>query len=101
MASKWQSLGEALSLDEDRLDEIFANNETDEACLQEMLEVYMARADLNHSWEEIEGALKKIHVGEESVTNQAKLTPGKLLNSMPLSTKQVTFQAKPHKPVWA
>ena len=44
-ASKWQSLGEALSLDEDRLDEIYTNNETDEACLQEMLELYLARPD--------------------------------------------------------
>ena len=60
VASKWLSLGEALSLDEDRLDEIFTNNETDEACLQDMLEVYMARADLGHSWEEIQAALEKI-----------------------------------------
>ena len=59
-SSKWQPLGEALSLDEDRLDEIFTNNETDEACLQEMLKHYMMRSDLNHSWEEIEAALKKI-----------------------------------------
>ena len=41
LASKWQSLGEALSLDEDQLDEIFINNETDEACLEVMLEQYM------------------------------------------------------------
>ena len=40
-ASMWQSLGETLSLDEDRLDEIFTNNKIDEACLQEMLELYM------------------------------------------------------------
>ena len=32
--------GEALSLDKDRLDEIYTNNETDEACLEEMLELY-------------------------------------------------------------
>ncbi|MCG8626198.1 MAG: hypothetical protein MJE68_29900, partial [Proteobacteria bacterium] len=33
-ASKWQSLGIALLLDKDRLeDEVFPNNETDEACL--------------------------------------------------------------------
>ena len=57
-ASKWQSLGEALLLDEDRLDEIYTNNETDEACLQEMLELYMMRSDLEHSWEEIKAALE-------------------------------------------
>ena len=60
-ASKWQSLGETLSLDKDRLeDEVFTNNETDEACLREMLELYMMRSDLDHSWEEVHTALEKI-----------------------------------------
>ena len=59
-APKWQSLGEALSLDEDRLDEIYTNNETNEVCLHVMLEVYMMRSDLKHSWEEIHAAIKKI-----------------------------------------
>ena len=59
-ASKWQSLGEALSLDEDRLDEIYTNNETDETCLQEMLEVYMMSPNLSHSWKKIQEALIKI-----------------------------------------
>ena len=63
-ASKWQSLGLALSLDDDRLDEIFTNNETNEACLQEMLELYMMRSDRNHNWEEIEAALERIANGE-------------------------------------
>ena len=58
--TKSLSLGEALSLDEDQLDEIFTNNETDEACLEEMLEHYLQRSDLNHSWKEIEAALEKI-----------------------------------------
>ena len=74
LASKRQSLGEALSLDEDRLDEIFTNNETDEACLQEMLELYMARSDLNHGWEEVQKALKKI--GEDSAVDQLEISPG-------------------------
>ena len=51
-------------MDEDRLDEIFTNNETDETCLQEMLELYMMRTDLNHSWEEIEAAFRKIPSGK-------------------------------------
>ena len=59
---KWQSLGEALSLDEDRLDEIYTNNERDEDCLREMLESYMMRSDLDHSWEEVENALKMIGI---------------------------------------
>ena len=64
-ASKWQSLGEALSLDEDRLDEIYTNNQTDEACLQEMIEVYMLRSDLDHSWEEIQAILENIESSSE------------------------------------
>ena len=60
LASKWQSLGEALSLDEERLDEIFTNNETDEDCLRVTLEVYMTRPDLDHSWEEIQEVVRKI-----------------------------------------
>lgn len=60
LASKWQSLGEALLLDDDQLDEINTNNETDEACLHEMLEVYMNWPGLNHSWEMIQEAVKKI-----------------------------------------
>jgi hypothetical protein len=64
-ASKWQPLGEALSLDEDRLDEIFTNNEREEDCLQVMLELYMMRSDLDHSWEEIQAALEKIESNSE------------------------------------
>ena len=59
-ASKWQVLGEALSLNKDRLeDEVYTNNEREEDCLREMLELYMMRSDLNHSWEEIHTALEK------------------------------------------
>ena len=47
-------------MDEDCLDEIFTNNETDEACLREMLVVYMMRSDKKHSCEEIHEAIKKI-----------------------------------------
>ena len=80
--SKWQSLGEALSLDEDRLDEIYTNNETDEACLEGMLELYLARTDLNHSWEEIQRALEKI--GESTADDQPEIPPrGKLVINQP------------------
>ena len=60
LASKWQAVGEALSLDEDLLDEIFTNNVTDEACLRNMLELYMKRCGLKHSWEEIREAMRKV-----------------------------------------
>ena len=35
----------------------------------------MAGSDFNHSWEEVQEALKNI--GEESVINQPKVSPGK------------------------
>ena len=50
-------------MDEDRLDEVFTNNETDEACLQEMLELYMMRSDLEHTWDDIEAAERKVREG--------------------------------------
>ena len=65
IASEWHSLGEALSLDEDRLDEIFTNNETDEACLRDMLELYEKKSDSQYTWEEIVAVLKKI--GQEEI----------------------------------
>ena len=60
MASEWRPLGEALSLDDDHLDEIYTNNMTDEDCLRDMLERYLLRSDLKHNWEEIEEAQKNI-----------------------------------------
>jgi hypothetical protein len=72
--SKWQSLAEALSFDEDQLDEIFTNYERDEACLEVMLEQYMAKSYLDHSWEEIQKALKQI--GKELTIDQPELPSG-------------------------
>ena len=64
-ASKWQSLGIALSLDKDQLDEVFTNNEREEDCLQEMLELYMMRSDLKHNWEEVHAALGEMEFSSE------------------------------------
>ena len=60
IASKWQSLGEALSLDEDDLDIIDTNNETNEACLQDMLEFYVKKSDSQYTWEKMATALKEM-----------------------------------------
>lgn len=67
MASKWHSLGEALLFDEDILDEIFTNNETDEGCLRDMLERYLEKSDMSHTWEEIEAAQKRINMEEHGI----------------------------------
>ncbi|MCG8622065.1 MAG: hypothetical protein MJE68_08750 [Proteobacteria bacterium] len=71
-SSKWQSLGGALSLDEDRLDEIFTNNDRDEDCLKEVLELYMMRSDLKHSWEKIHKALQEI---EKTIESSGEASP--------------------------
>ena len=60
LASKWWSLGEALSLDEDDLDMINTNNETDEACLQDMLEFYVEKSNSQCTWEKVATALRTI-----------------------------------------
>ena len=62
MVSKWKKIGEALQFDEDHLDEIFTNNETDEDCLQAMLEFYFKNCDYDHSWEEIDKAVRIANV---------------------------------------
>ena len=67
IASEWKSVGEALSLHKERLDEISTTNGDNEACLREMLELYMMRSDLNHNWEEIGGALR--NVGQEQLAD--------------------------------
>ena len=58
MAGKWKEIGEALKFDEDHLDEIFTNNETDEDCLQAMLGFYFKNSNFEHNWEEMDRALK-------------------------------------------
>ena len=80
LASKWQSLGEALSLGEDQLDEIYTNNERDEACLEIMLELYLTRPDLNCSWDEIQKALEKIR--EETLIDRPEVPPRDLEKSV-------------------
>lgn len=49
-----QSLGKVPSSEEYQLDEICANNESDQACLREMLESCKMRSDPKHSLEEKE-----------------------------------------------
>ena len=67
VAGKWKLLGEALSLDNERLDEISTNNSGDEVRLTGMLETYMERSDHNRCQEEICTALRGL--GEEQLAN--------------------------------
>ena len=83
--SKWQSLGKALSLDEDIIDEIYTNNETDEECLRDMLRRRLMRTDLKLSWEEINEALKKVNESggetEEKCDHQPSLLQSSFVES--------------------
>ena len=67
IASKWKELGEALSLGEDHLDEIFTNNETDEACLLTMLEFYFMNTNFDHTWKEVERAVLIVNEGQSKL----------------------------------
>ena len=82
MASKWQVIGEAFPLSEKRLDDI-GTTEGDEECLRQMIEAYMLRSDLSHTWDEIVNVLKKI--GEDSHADKIfkeHVAPCKLLLDM-------------------
>ena len=54
-----------MRFDEDDLDEIFTNNETDEDCLQTMLEFYFKSSNYDHNWEEIDKAVRNADVEGE------------------------------------
>ena len=84
LAPQWQSLGDSL-LDDDHFDELSTKNETDETRLSEMLEVYMKRSDLKHSWEEIEEAVKKVI---EKLKESDQLS----VQSLDLATRHTNFQ---------
>ena len=66
MVTKWKEFGEALSVDEDDIDEIFTNNDTDESCLCDLLDRFVT---VHHNWVDVEGALRKM--GEEHLAERA------------------------------
>ena len=59
MTPRWMKLGELLGIDEDLLDEIYVNNETDEECLRVLLEVWLQKST-NPTWKNVTDALAKI-----------------------------------------
>ena len=56
---RWMKLGEQLGMDEDLLDEIYVNNETDEECLRVLLEVWLQKST-NPTWKNVTDAVAKI-----------------------------------------
>ena len=79
VAFMWQAIGEAFPLSEKRLDDI-GTTEGDEECLRQMIEAYMLRRDLSHTWDEVVNVLKKI--GEDSLADKIfklHVAPSKLM----------------------
>ena len=67
IAGRWKMIASGLGFDEDLIDEIYTNNETDEACLQDCVEKWVSR--LGPSWERLSLVLG--YLGEERLAQQA------------------------------
>ena len=67
VAGHWKMIASGLGFDEDLIDEIYTNNETDEACLQDCVEKWVSRLGL--SWERLSLVLRDL--GEERLAQQA------------------------------
>ena len=66
VAVRWKDIAEGLGFVEHHIDEIFTNNETDVACLQDVMEQWMR---LGPTWEKLAQVLSDI--GEDSLAQQA------------------------------
>ena len=75
MTDQWKKLGELLRIDEDLLDEIFTNNETNEDCLKAVLEVWLQKST-NLTWKDVTRALKELgNVGlAESLHHRSRIS---------------------------
>ncbi len=67
---KWEDITKALNFDEDRVDEIFTNNEKEYLRLYEVMEYYLMNVHCSHSWEEMVRVLTEI--GEHGLAGRIK-----------------------------
>ena len=67
VAGRWKMIASGLGFNENLIDEIYTNNGTDEACLQDCVEKWVSR--LEPSWERLSLVLRDL--GEESLAQQA------------------------------
>ena len=74
VAGLWKAIAEGLGFDEDMIDEIFTNDNTDEACLQNCLEQWINKLD--PTWEKLSRVLSD--VGQESLAQQALQNGGEV-----------------------
>ena len=66
VARRWKEIADGFGIDEDLVDEIFTNNERDEACLQDCVEQWMK---LGPTWKKLANVLRGM--GEERLAGQA------------------------------
>ena len=66
VAGRWKEFADGFGIDEDLVDEIFTNNQTDEACLQDCVEKWMK---LGPTWKKLANVLRGM--GEERLAGQA------------------------------
>ena len=67
VASRWKVISEGFGFDEDLIDEIDTNNETDEACLQDCVEKWVGR--LQPTWKKLSIVLS--NMGEDELAQDA------------------------------
>ena len=66
VAGLWKVIAEGLGFDDDIIDEIFTNNEMEEACLQDCVEQWMR---LGPTWQKLAHVLSDM--GQNSLAQQA------------------------------
>ena len=70
----WKEIAEGLGFDEDMIDEIFTNNEMDEACLMNCIEIWVQ--SLGPTWEKLSRVLA--NMGENQLAHKACPSVGEL-----------------------
>ena len=76
ISKRWEDIAKALNFDEDRVDEIFTNNETDYMRLHELVEYYFMNVHCSHSWEEVVRVLSEIEEHALAARIQAEQIQG-------------------------
>ena len=66
VAGLWRVIAERLGFDDDLIDEIYTNNETEEACLQDCVEQWMR---LGPTWQKLAHVLSDM--GQNSLAQHA------------------------------
>ena len=74
VAGRWKAIAEGLGFDEDTIDEIYTNDDTDEACLQNCVEQCVRKLD--PTWQKLSRVLSDM--GQESLAQQALQNGGEL-----------------------